>query len=289
MAPLLEVHGLTKRYPGFTLDDVSFSIPAGYVMGLVGPNGAGKTTTIRSILGLVRRDAGDVRVTGLDPAVQGPAARARMGFVHDEPQFPRHLTLISNARLVARFYAGWDEAAFRRLSSAFGLPLRQRYGTLSRGTKMKFALALALSHRARLLVLDEPTSGLDPIFRRELLDVLLGVLQDEGVSVLFSTHLTADLDRVADYVTLLQAGRVVFSALKDEILERWGVVRGGLDLLDHPACRAFHGVHRHPHGFEAITDDADAARRELGDAAVVERPTLEDVVLLTTSPGASDA
>jgi len=147
---------------------------------------------------------------------------------------------------------------------------------------MKFALALALSHGARLLVLDEPTSGLDPVFRRELLDLLLEVLQDDGVSILFSTHLTADLDRIADYITLLQAGRVVFSAPKEEMLDRWGLVRGGLELLQHPGCASFRGVHRHAHGFEAITDDAAAARRSFGDAAVVERPSLEDVVLLTS-------
>jgi len=281
MDTMLDVQGLTKHYPGFSLAEVSFTVPAGFVMGLVGPNGAGKTTTLRSILGLVRPNSGEIRVAGVDPEQDGAAARSRIGFVHDEPRFARHLTLASTARLVRRFYPDWDEPTFQRLSKAFGLTLGKRFGALSRGTKMKFALALALSHRARLLVLDEPSSGLDPVFRRELLDVLLECLQDDQVSILFSTHLTADLDRIADYVTLLRGGRVVFSSSKDEILDGWGLVRGGLDLLQRPGCPAFRGLERHPHSFEAITDDAAAVRRWCGELATVERPSLEDVVLLT--------
>jgi ABC-2 type transport system ATP-binding protein len=234
---------LTKHYPGFSLAEVSFAVPAGFVMGLVGPNGAGKTTTIRAILGLVHRNAGDVRVAGVDPQEDGATARSRIGFVHDEPRFPRHLTLAATARLVGRFYADWNDATFRRLASAFGLSLGKRFSTLSRGTRMK-----------------------------------------DEVSILFSTHLTADLDRIADYVTLLQEGRVVFSSPTSEILERWGLVRGGLDLLERHGSDSFRGLHLLAHGFEAITDDAAAARRLFGDAAVVERPSLEDVVLLT-SPG----
>jgi ABC-2 type transport system ATP-binding protein len=287
MDTVLEVQGLEKRYPGFSLAGVSFSIPRGYVMGLVGPNGAGKTTTLKAILGLIRRDGGEVRIAGIDPETDGAAARARIGFVHDEPRLPRHLTLRRIARLVSGFYRDWDDAAFLRLAGAFGLPLGKRFGALSRGTRTKFALALALCHGAELVVMDEPTSGLDPVFRRELLDVLLEILQGGRVSILFSTHITADLDRIADYVTLIQRGRVAFSSSKDEILERWGLVKGGLELLEGIPAGYFRGVRRGPHGFEAITDDAVAARERLGSAAIVERPTLDDIVLLTTSGGAN--
>ena len=282
MDAALSVHGLTKRYPGFALEGVSFEVPRGCVMGLVGPNGAGKTTTLRAILGLARRDGGEIRVAGIDPAVDGATARARIGFVHDEPRFPRHLSLAASARIVARFYPTWDEAAFRRLASAFGLRLGARFGTLSRGTRTKFALALALCHGAEVVVMDEPTSGLDPVFRRELLDVLLDLLQDARSAILFSTHITADLDRIADYVTLLQDGRVVVSAAKDELLERWGVVRGGLELLERMPDGLLLGVRRDPHGFEAVTADAERARHVLGGAALVERPRLDDIVLLTS-------
>jgi ABC-2 type transport system ATP-binding protein len=279
---VLEIDGLRKYFPGFALLDVAFSLPRGYVMGLIGPNGAGKTTTLKLILGLLRRDGGDIRIFGLDPARDGAAIRSRIGFVHDEPRFYRALTLAQNAALVARFYDSWDDRTFQRLAHAFELPLGKRFGHLSHGNKTKFALALALSHRAELVVLDEPTSGLDPVFRRDLLDTLTELLQDERASILFSTHITSDLERIADYVTLIQDGRIVFSEAKDEILQRWALVKGGLEQLEPLPPDYFRGIHRGPHGFEALTDDADAARRDLGAGAVIERATLDDVVLYTT-------
>jgi ABC-2 type transport system ATP-binding protein len=284
----LEVRGLCKRYPGFELADVSFTLPRGYIMGLIGPNGAGKTTTLKLIQGLLRRDGGTIHAFGLDPATDGARVRSRIGFVHDEPKFYRSLTLAQNAALVARFYPTWEADAFRRHADAFGLPLAKRFGQLSHGNKTKFALALALSHRAELVVLDEPTSGLDPVFRRDLLDTLMELLQDERASILFSTHITSDLERIADYITLIQNGRIVFSESKDEILERWALVKGGLDQLDSLPPDFFRGVHRGAHGFEALTDDAASARRHFGDSVVIEGATLDDVVLYTTE-GASDA
>ena len=273
---------LCKRYPGFHLADVSFTLPRGHIMGLIGPNGAGKTTTLKLILGALHRDGGTIRAFGLDPARDGTAVRSRIGFVHDEPRFYRQLTLAQNAALVARFYRTWDHGAFRRLADAFDLRLDKRFGELSHGNKTKFALALALSHRAELVVLDEPTSGLDPVFRRDLLDNLTELLEDEQASILFSTHITSDLERIADYITLIQNGRIVFSETKDEILERWALVKGGLEQLESLPQDYFRGLHRGAHGFEALTDDAAAARRQLGDSVVIDRATLDDVVLYTT-------
>ena len=278
----LEVSGLRKRFTGFELADVSFTLPRGYIMGLIGPNGAGKTTTLKLILGLLLRDGGTISAFGLDPARQGAEVRSRIGFVHDEPQFYRRLTLEQNAALVARFYRTWDADVFRRHVDAFGLPLQKRFGDLSHGNKTKFALALALSHRADLVVLDEPTSGLDPVFRRDLLDTLLELLQDERASILFSTHITSDLERIADYITLIQDGRIVFSEAKDEILERWALVKGGLDQLESLPPDFFRGLHRGAHGFEALTDDAAATRQRLGDSVAIEKATLDDVVFYTT-------
>jgi ABC-2 type transport system ATP-binding protein len=279
---ILEVRGLCKRYPDFRLADVSFTLPPGYIMGLIGPNGAGKTTTLKLILGALRRDAGSIQAFGLDPAESGVEVRSRIGFVHDEPRFYRSMTLARNAALVARFYPTWSDDAFRRFATAFELLLDKRFGQLSHGNKTKFALALALSHQAELVVLDEPTSGLDPVFRRDLLDTLTELLQDERASILFSTHITSDLERIADYITLIQNGRIVFSEAKDRILENWALVKGGLDQLESLPPDYFRGLHRGAHGFEALTDDVDEARRRLGDSVVIERTTLDDVVLYTT-------
>jgi ABC-2 type transport system ATP-binding protein len=282
MDNVIEVQGLCKRYPGFALENVSFSVPRGYVMGLIGPNGAGKTTTLKTILGLLHPDGGEIRTFDLDATMHGKKVRARVGFVHDDPRFYDHLSLRQNAALVARFYRTWEADTFNRLAGAFELSLKKRFGALSRGNKTKFALALALSHRAELVIMDEPTSGLDPVFRRDLLDNLTDLLQDERSSILFSTHITSDLERIADYITLIQGGRVVFSAAKDEILENWALVKGGLDLLDRLPAGTFRGVRRGEHGFEALTDDAEALRGQLGDSVVIDRASLDDVVLYTS-------
>jgi len=288
MENILEVRSLNKKFEDFALTDITFSLPRGYIMGLIGPNGAGKTTTLKLILDLVKRDSGEILVCGLDPGEQGAQVRGRVGFVHDEPRFYRYLTLSQNAGLVARFYRTWEEAAYRRLAAAFELPLEKRFGACSRGTRMKFALALALSHRAELVLMDEPTSGLDPVFRRELLDTLSALLHEERTSILFSTHITADLERISDYITLLQGGRVVFSAVKDQIREHWGLVKGGLDLLDGLPSGVFIGVRRGAHGFEALTDDAEGARRRFGSAVFVDRPSLEDIIYHTFRGEAHD-
>jgi ABC-2 type transport system ATP-binding protein len=288
MENVLEIRNLCKKFEGFALDNVSFSLPRGYIMGLIGPNGAGKTTTLRLILDLVKRDSGEIQVCGLDPAEHGAEVRSRLGFVHDEPKFYSHLTLKRNAALVSRFYRTWDDAAFRRLAAAFELPMEKRFGVLSRGNKMKFALALALAHKAELILMDEPTSGLDPVFRRELLDTLSGVLQDESASILFSTHITADLERISDYIALLQEGRVLFSVMKDQITESWGLVKGGLDLFDGLPRNLFYGVRRNPYGFEALTDNAAEVRRQFGNSVLIEKPSLEDMVYYTFRGEAHD-
>lgn len=277
------LRGVAKRYPGFALEDVSLHLPRGAILGLVGPNGAGKTTLIRILLNLARKDAGDVRVFGLDPDAHEAEVKARVGFVHETPPFPPFLTLDAIRSVVAPVYRRWDEGRFRALTREFGLPMKRRFGALSRGMRTQFAIAVALAHRAELLVMDEPTTGLDPATRRRFLDLLLEVLQDERCAVLFSTHLTADLDRVADYVTLLQAGRVVLSTSVEAFRDAWGLVRGGLDVLDGREDGLLVGCRRHPHGFEALTPDAAEARRRFGPGTVVERATLEDLVVHTAA------
>jgi ABC-2 type transport system ATP-binding protein len=282
MENVLEVRHLGKVFEGFALRDISFALPRGHIMGLIGPNGAGKTTTLKLILDLLKRDAGEILVCGMDPQEQGAAVRSRIGFVHDEPRFYGHLSLECNATVISRFYRTWDQEQFRCCAQAFGLKLDKRFGVLSRGTKMKFALALALSHRADLILMDEPTSGLDPVFRRELLDALSGLLVDGNAAILFSTHITADLERIADFVTLMQGGRVLFSAVKDQVLENWGLVKGGPELLDALPGGLFRGVRRGAHSFEALTDNAAEARRLLGDKALIEKPSLEDLIYYTS-------
>ena len=280
MENVVEFRDVRKRYKGFELKGVSFDVPRGYIMGLIGPNGAGKTTLMKMVMNLVRRDAGEIRVFGLDCVRDETRVKARIGYVPDEPACHEDMRLSTIASAIAPFYDRWDRGRFRALADEFGLPLGKRWKTLSQGMKTKFSLALALCHDAELILLDEPTSGLDPVFRRELLERLSAIIQDERRSVLFSTHITADLERIADYITFIRAGEIVFSAPKDEVLERWAIARGGEELLDPGLRPLFRAVRRSPHGVEALTADAAEARRRLNSHTVVERATLEDIMVL---------
>jgi ABC-2 type transport system ATP-binding protein len=274
----LRVEGLKKTYKGFSLRDVAFNVPAGTIMGLIGPNGAGKTTLIKLILNLVRRESGNVSVFGLDNIKDEPSVKARIGFVYDAPPFPDDLTPVRLGSALAPFYPRWDAAQFRRLLGEFELPPRKRIKKLSHGMKQKLALALALSHDADLILMDEPTAGLDPVFRWELLTRLAAVIQDERKAVLFSTHITSDLEQIADYITFIREGSVVFSAPKDAILETWGLVKAGVRDLNASFVPALQGHRSGEMGFTALTSDLPEARRRLGERAIYDRATLEDIM-----------
>lgn len=271
----LAVRHLDATRGTFHLRDVSFELPTGYVMGFVGRNGAGKTSTIRCLLGMLTPDAGEIEVLG-ERLPADPRLREDIGVVLD------HLTLVEDWRLsdvertLAPFYASWDGARYRELLEGFGLAMRAKVKELSRGQGMKLGIALALSHHARLLVLDEPTSGLDPVARDELVSILGDFLTDEGHSVLFSTHITSDLERIADYVTVIDDGRILGSAPKDELLDRYRVVRGGPDDLTAPDLD-LRGVRRTATGVEALVE-AHQLEQLTGDL-VVERPTLDQIVV----------
>jgi ABC-2 type transport system ATP-binding protein len=276
----LELVAVCKAYKGFALRDVSFALQPGYIMGLIGPNGAGKTTLMKLVMGLTRRDSGSIRVLGENDLEKSPRVKSRIGFVPDEPRFHNDATLQNIKAATAPFYPTWDEARFQALAAEFQLPLHKKFKTLSHGMKTKLALALVLARAPELLLLDEPTSGLDPVFRRELLATLSGLIQDGRTAVLFSTHITSDLERTADLVTFVRDGAVVFSSPVDAILESWGVVRGGRELLD-PGCRSLlAGVRVREHSVEGLTPRVREARERFGATAVVDRATLEDIMAL---------
>jgi len=287
MAAALEISGLRKSYKGFALKDVSFAVPEGSIMGLVGPNGAGKTTIVKLILNLVRRQAGAIKVFGLDNLADEKAVKNRIGFVHETPALVEDVPLRDIASVVAPFYPCWNPALFQAMLREFELPAGKKFKALSHGMKMKFSLALALSHHADLLILDEPTSGLDPVFRRELLDRLAGVIQDGRKAVLFSTHVTSDLERTADYVTLLLDGEVVLSAPRDDIRDKWAVVKGGPELLDPVRCPLFRAVRESPYGVEALTGDIPASRAAF-PSAVFDRASIEDIMVFLHSGASHD-
>lgn len=217
---VLELRGLCKRYPGFELKDASFSLERGHIMGFIGRNGAGKTTTLKSALNFVHPDAGEARFFGLDFASHELEIKRRIAFVSGGANYYPNKKLSAITAVTRGFYDNWDETAYRRYLGLFALDESKTPRQLSAGMQVKYALALALSHGAELLILDEPTSGLDPVSRDELVEVFLS-LADEGVSILFSTHITEDLDKCADDVSYIRAGEIVFSLPLKELREKY--------------------------------------------------------------------
>ena len=268
------VRDLTKRFPDFTLDRVSFQVPKGRIVGFIGENGAGKSTTINLILNELKRDGGTVELLGRDPA--DPAARTEVGVVFDACNFPEVFTPRDVERVLSGVYPAWDGQAYRGYLERFGLPEKKRVKALSKGMKMKLAISAALAHKPKLLILDEATAGLDPVVRDEILDLLLDFIQDEEHSVFFSSHITSDIQKIADYVVLIHQGQIVFEEEKDVLLDRYGVLRcpkgTEVDRSDYIVRRET-GV-----SAEYLVRDRAAAGRE-HPKAVADAASLEDIML----------
>ncbi len=278
---MLKVKNLTKEFKNFRLKDVSFNLEPGYIMGFIGPNGSGKTTTIKLIMNIFKRDSGSIEIFGRDNIKFEKEIKNRIGFVYDESHFYEDLTIRQMKNIVAPFYTEWNEEIFQKYIKDFSLDDKLKIKKLSKGMKMKFSLSLALSHNADLIIMDEPTSGLDPIFRREILDILYEVIQDENKSIFFSTHITTDLEKIADYITFINDGQIVFSETKDKILESYVIVKGGNELLNSKSRKEFIGIRETNVGFEALTDNKDNIKKIFKDKVIIEKPSLEDIMFYT--------
>lgn len=254
--PAVDIRHLDKRLGEFRLRDVNLTVPSGYITGFVGPNGAGKTSTIKCLLGMLLPDAGTIQVLGRPTGTP----TEEIGIVLDSPSLIGEWTVAEAGRALGRFYATWQPARFTHWCERFELPSSTRIKGLSRGMGMKLQIAIALSHDTRLLVMDEPTSGLDPLARDDLLSILGEYMLDERNTVLFSTHITTDLERVADQVAVIIDGRIVHAEAKDDLLVRYAMVRGGPQDLPEQARSAAHGLRTHATGFEGMVAVADLAR-----------------------------
>lgn len=219
MKTVLDVRDIGKRYPGFTLEHVSFSLAPHRIMGLIGKNGAGKSTTFKAILNMVKPDSGSVTLFQKDFSRHEKECKERIGVVFGGVDFYPLKKLSAITAVTRTFYADWDQERYQKYIRRFALDERKKYKELSRGMKVKYLLALALSHHAELLILDEPTSGLDPVSREELLQIFRQIVKSETCSILFSTHITSDLDKCADDITYIQNGRVLQSADKETFLQ----------------------------------------------------------------------
>ena len=278
MDAILEVKGLTKRFPGFALEDVNLTVPKGAIVGLVGANGAGKSTTIKAALGLLRPDAGSVTFWGQDLAA-APALKEDIGVVFDGPSFHETLTPAKVGSILRAAYRQWDDALYKEYMQRFALPADKEIKSLSKGMKAKLGIAAALAHRPKLLILDEATSGLDPVVRDDMLDVFLGFVQDEEHAILMSSHISSDLEKAADYITCIHEGRVLFTRPKDELRYQWGIVRCGAAVFGQMDPAGMLAWRREAYQYDVLVPDKEAARRRYKNA-VVDDATIDEILLL---------
>ena len=278
MDNILEVKNLTKKYADFTLDHVSFSIPKGTIMGLIGENGAGKSTTIRAILDLIHKDDGTVTFWGqkLSSAKQ---LKEDIGVVFDDINFYETLTAAKVGKISQTAYKQWDDRLYRGYLNRFLLPADKEIKTFSKGMKMKLCIAVALSHKPKLLVLDEATSGLDPVMRDDILDIFLEFVQDEGHSIMISSHITTDLEKVADNITFIYHGKVLFCKAKDELLYQYGIVRCGAAVFDEIDKSEILAYRKEDYQWNVRVADKQKARRRYKNT-VVDDATIDDILLL---------
>ena len=278
MDAILQVNNLTKHYPSFTLDHVTFDLPKGAIMGLIGENGAGKSTTINAILNLIHKDEGSVTFWGEELSSSKPL-KEDIGVVLDGINFYETLTPAKVAKISAAAYRQWDESLFQDYMKRFKLPTDKEIKALSKGMKMKLSIAVALSHHPKLLILDEATSGLDPVMRDEILDVFMDFVQDEEHSIIMSSHISTDLEKIADYITFIHQGKVLFCKSKDELRYNYGIIRCGAALFNAIEKEDILTYRKDDYQWNVLVADKEKARKKYKNA-VVDDATIDDILLL---------
>ncbi len=282
MNTYLEVKKLSKSFASFQLHNISFTLPEGCIMGLIGPNGSGKTTIIKLILNMLKRNSGEIKIMGLDNIADEQKAKAELGVVFDTNYFSDDWQVTQVEKSISVFYPDWNSNRFAEMLQKFHIVPTKKVKELSKGMQMKLMLACAFSYDAKLLILDEPTSGLDPVSRDELLQILSEYIKDGKHSVLFSTHISGDLERAANYITYISYGELFFSGIKDEFVDMFRIVRGGIDKLSANLKAKAVGVRTFPTKFEALvkTEDINA----FSDLDI-ELATIDEIIVFTSKKG----
>lgn len=282
MKNAIETRNLTKRYKGFLLDGISFAVPSGFICGFIGQNGAGKTTTLKLMLNMAIKDGGEIEILGKSGS--DISLKEDLGVLFDQPYFQEDWTPVDIEKAMRPFYNRWDSSAFHQYLQKFSLNPKLKFKTLSRGMKMKLGMAVTLSHDAKLLLLDEPTSGLDPVMRDEMLDILRDYMVEENRSIFFSTHITSDLEKIADYITYIHKGQIVYSGLKDELTERYCHIRGGDGDLPQTKRKKIIGLREHIGGFEGMIEISEIGG--FPSSVITETVTLDDIMVHMNRKGA---
>lgn len=276
---ILKIENLSKSYDDFTLKDVGFNLPKGSIMGLVGENGAGKTTIIKLILNLINRESGKIEIFGLDNIENEHKIKEKIGVVLDESYFHDNLNVKDINLIMSNIYNNWDKPVFLYYIKRFKLPMDKIVKDFSKGMKMKLSIAVALSHDPQFLILDEPTSGLDPIVRSEILDIFLEFIQDEEKSILFSTHITSDLDKIADFVTFIHEGEIIFSETKDDMINNFGIIKCGKEDFSRIDKEDIVGFRKSQFGYEVLINEKQQNKVKY-ENYIIDSVNLEDIMLL---------
>ena len=274
----LEIRGLRKEFKNFTLDNIDLLVPAGSIVGLIGENGAGKTTTIKACMDIIHKDAGTVKFFGRELAEDPLGLKEKISVSFEDVNFNPLLTTAQAEKILKSIYKSWNQEAWTGYINRFGLDSNKKIKDFSKGMRVKLNLAIALSHNARLLILDEPTSGLDPVMRDEILDIFLDFMQEEDHAILLSSHITTDLEKIADYIAFIHEGRMIFCEKKDDLLYNYGIIRCYADDLPliNPGDRL--AVYRQEFQCNVLVSDRHEAARRYPDA-VIDAPTIDEIMV----------
>lgn len=275
----IEINGLYKQNGPFKMEDLNLNVSKGYITGLIGENGAGKSTLIYHMIGLMKADRGGIEILGSEDMEKDRSELLnRIGMVFAEDNFPKHMSPVGLEKLLSVYYDRWDSDIYHNYLERFKIHKNTKIRRLSTGEKVKLSLAVALSHHAELLILDEPTSNLDPTFRIEFLDVLQELMIDEEITILFSTHITSDLERIADYIVMIDDGEILFNMEKEALLDTYKKVKGPKDILDDEINELLIGRQTSSLGFEAMSNSPETLTELFGSKVIVEKLTVDEMM-----------
>ena len=277
MENILEIKNLSKKYDSFELKNINIELPKGTIMGFIGENGAGKTTTIKSILNIINKDSGQIKIFGLDN--KETKIKEDIGVVLDDSFLSEYLNPLGINKIMKNIYKNWDEKLYFKYLEDFKLSKEKISKEYSNGMKMKLKIAVALSHHPKLLILDEPTSGLDPIARNEILDIFQEFIQDENKGIFVSSHITSDLEHIADYITFINNGEIIFSKTKDELLESYGIARCSKEQFDKIKKEDYIKYKKNKYEYDVLIENKYEFRKNY-NISVIDKTSLEDIMLI---------
>ncbi|WP_195514677.1 ABC transporter ATP-binding protein [Paraclostridium bifermentans] len=277
----IEIRNLQKNYKNFSLNIDNLDIPEGYITGFIGPNGSGKTTTIKSLLGMVKPDSGEIKILNSN-INKDTKTKENIAYVGDESGFLEESKLSNLHKIISKFYPNWDESLYQNYLTKFNIDESKLYKDLSKGQKKQFELIMALSHHPKLLIMDEPTSSLDPIIRNEFLELMQDHIEMDSMTVFYSTHITTDLDKSADYIVMVYNGEILLQGEKDYILDNHVLIKSKKALIDNTIKKQFISLKENAFGFEGLISNKKKAYELFGNEAIYEKCTLEDLLLYYT-------